>query len=108
MSFIVQIMSRNYLNSIINMKAVKLNIHFKLPDTFKGDLNDAIEEILKYRRTLDKGHSDVYEYNPDEDQYTNFWNMITTTDRVLLAEVWMAEYDNDKKEWSDKDNLKIE
>jgi len=90
------------------MKALKLNIHFKLPDDFTGDLNDAIEEIIKYRRKEHKGHSTVFKYNPDDDQYTNFWNMIQTTDRVLLAETWMATYNDTENKWDYHDDLKIE
>ncbi len=32
------------------MKAVRLNVLFKLPDDFSGGLNEAIEEIIKYRK----------------------------------------------------------
>lgn len=89
------------------MKAFKLNMHFKLPDDFKGDLNDAIEEMLKYRRLKDKGHSTVYQYNKDIDQYENFMDMINTTDRVLLAETWIATYDKAENKWKYESTLEI-
>lgn len=89
------------------MKAVKLNIHFRLPDDFTGDLNDAIEEILKYRRNENKNHSSVFNPDPEKDMYENFWDMINTTDRVLLAETWMAEYNNELGEWNYSNELKL-
>lgn len=41
------------------MKRLALNINFKLPDDFNGDLNDAIEELLKYRRS-EKNHDVIF------------------------------------------------
>jgi len=32
------------------MKILHLNTYFQLPDSFEGDVNDAIEELLKYRK----------------------------------------------------------
>jgi len=90
------------------MKAFKLNMHFRLPDDFKGDLNDAIEYMLQYRRKKDKGHSDIFNVDNNVDQYTDFWRMINTTDRVLLAETWIAEYNEVDGKWNYKDDLKIE
>lgn len=86
------------------MKSLKLNMHFKLPDNFTGDLNDALEELLKYRRNQNKSHKDIYEYNSELSQYENFMIMVNTTDRVLLAEGWMGVYDNDKNEWTWNDD----
>ena len=34
------------------MKLLHLNVYFKLPDDFGGDLDDAIAEIIKYRKDL--------------------------------------------------------
>lgn len=31
------------------MKIARLNFYFKLPDDFKGDINDVLEEIIAYR-----------------------------------------------------------
>ena len=89
------------------MKAVKLNIHFRLPDDFTGDLNDAIEEILKYRRNENKNHSSIFDPDSEKDMYENFWDMINTTDRVLLAETWMAEYNDELGEWNYSNELKL-
>lgn len=32
------------------MKILRLDIAFRLPDNFLGDLNDAFDEIVKYRK----------------------------------------------------------
>lgn len=82
------------------MKAFKLNMHFRLPDDFSGDLNDAIEYMLKYRRNPNKNHADVFEYDQEKDQYENFMEMINTTDRVLLADFWLSEYSEENNNWS--------
>lgn len=34
------------------MKVASINVHFRLPDGFEGGLNEALEEIIKYRRGL--------------------------------------------------------
>jgi hypothetical protein len=89
------------------MKAFKLNMHFRLPDDFTGDLNDAIECMLKYRKDLNKGHSGIFEIDPEISQYENFMGMITTTDRVLLADTWMGIYNTEENKWEWEEGLKI-
>ena len=34
------------------MKVASINVNFRLPDGFEGGLNEALEEIVKYRRGL--------------------------------------------------------
>ena len=56
------------------MKVLRLNINFKLPDDFDGNLNEAIGEIIKYRESKGlKGMPDQI----DEDRSTDpvsMWN----------------------------------
>ena len=80
------------------MKLLHLNIYFKLPDNFEGDENDAIEEMLKYRRS-EKNHEKDFKFDPNIPVYDNWWNMVNTTDRVLFGEFDVAELDTDKYEW---------
>lgn len=77
------------------MKRLSLNINFKLPDDLSGDLNDAIEELLKYRRS-EKNHDK--DFNPDiaKSIYDNWFEMVTTTNRVLYGEFSIAELKDDK------------
>jgi len=35
------------------MKVLRLDMAFKLPDDFSGDFNDALMEIVKYRKSRD-------------------------------------------------------
>lgn len=80
------------------MKYVHLNVYFKLPEGFEGDLNDAIEELLKYRRG-EKNHNYNFKYNPAKTIYENWWKMINTTDRVLYGEVDLGELNIIENEW---------
>lgn len=83
----------------IGEKMVSLNLCFKLPKEFSSiDLNEVLEEILKYRRG-EKNHDKNHVYNPDEDLYSNFWNMVNTTDRPFIAQYGIGEYDGEK--WID-------
>ena len=43
------------------MKVLHLNIFFKLPEDFDGDLDNAIAEILKYRKALREKHEGLEE-----------------------------------------------
>lgn len=76
---------------------------FKLPDDFEGDLNDALEEILKYRRNPNKGHSGVFIANQDKSVYENWWDMVSTTDRVLYGNIWIGEHYDDKPSFIKQD-----
>lgn len=80
------------------MKQLYLNVNFKLPEDFSGDLNDAIEELLKYRRK-DKPNED--EYSPDctLSNYENWWRKVTTTNGRLFGEVSLVELKGNK--WED-------
>ena len=81
------------------MKYLKLDIHYKLPDDFEGDLNDAIENLLNYRRG-EKNHKEIFHPDMKQDYYTNWWNMINTTDRVLFGEFSISELDKENN-WKD-------
>lgn len=72
-------------------KMVHLDLYFKLPKDFKGDLNDAIQAMLDYRRR-DKDHNKDFKQDPGKDHYSNWWDMINETDRVLFGGVKFAEY----------------
>ncbi len=37
------------------MKIARLNFYFKLPEDFNGNINDALEEVIKYREKHGKG-----------------------------------------------------
>lgn len=72
------------------MKRLSLNINFKLPDDFDGDLNDAIEELLKYRRS-EKNHDSNFIPDPAKPIYDNWYDMVNSTNRVLYGEYSVAE-----------------
>lgn len=80
------------------MKYLQMNIYFKLPDGFEGGENDAIEELLKYRRS-EKNHKTDFEFDPSKTIYENWWDMIHTTDRVLFGELDYGELNRKLNEW---------
>jgi hypothetical protein len=82
------------------MKNLHLNIYYKLPDDFEGDTNDAIEHMLNYRRG-EKNHKVDFKYDPSKDVYDNWWEMVNTTDRVLLGQYALSELGDG--EWIDLD-----
>ena len=84
-------------------KMLHLNVYFKLPADFKGDINDAIEAMLKYRRGV-KNHEKNFTIDSEKSLYENWWDMISSTDRVLLGQVSFSEYTDDvTTPWQDLD-----
>lgn len=75
-------------------KMLRLDICFKLPADFNGDLNDAIEALLKYRRS-EKNHDKIYTPNPAQTIFDNWWDMIHETDRPFYGAVGLEEYSGD-------------
>ncbi len=74
-------------NEIVNGDVrLELNINFRLPKNFKGDINDAILEVYRYRKSI-KSHDKTFSPNVEDDIYTNWWNMVNTTDRRLFGSV---------------------
>ncbi len=79
-------------------KLVKLEIHFRMSDSveltgkFSDDVNIILDQILKYRLS-EKNHDKQHKYDSNKTNYENFWNMISTTDRVLLLGGWISEWD---------------
>ena len=53
-------------------KVVSINIYFLLPDDFNGDLNDALEEIVKYRK--DNKHKEFSGPDASFATQTVIWN----------------------------------
>lgn len=78
------------------MKYLRLDLHYKLPDDFEGDVNDAIEHLLKYRRG-EKNHKTDFIPDTELDHYSNWWEMINSTDRVLFGGVSLSKLEDE--EW---------
>jgi len=74
-------------------KLLKLDICFKLPADFKGDLNDAIQALLDYR----KGKKEPdHTFKPlDDTIFNNWWVMVNETDLKLLGAASLSEYDGE-------------
>jgi len=84
-------------------KMLHLDIYFKLPADFKGDLNDAIQAMLDYRRG-EKNHNKDFKADPEKSHYDNWWDMVHETDRVLFGGVKLAEISEDEtKPWKNLD-----
>lgn len=81
----------------------KINLCFKLPKDFAGDVSDALQEIIKYR-DLPKAHNDKFVYDETISLYANWWNMVNTTDKILLASVSSGKFNG--KEFIDLDLIK--
>jgi hypothetical protein len=43
------------------MKVAHINLYFKLPDDFDGDLNLLLEEVLKYRKSVEGSPKKEYD-----------------------------------------------
>ncbi len=82
---------------------IQIDMCFKLPKDFKGDLNDALEEILKYRRSI-KNHEKEYKYDQEKDLYSNWWEQVNTTDRPFIAQIKHGKYNEESNTF---DDLKI-
>ena len=76
-------------------KWLALDMCFKLPEGFNGDLNDALQALLDYRRGP-KDHKGIWESNPELDVYSNWWDMVHESDRVLFGSVSINTYDKEK------------
>ncbi len=84
------------------MKILKLDICFKLPDDYNSsDLNDALEELIKYRKNLNlnENPNEVSDNIIDEklSVYDNWWNLIHTTSMKLHGSVSICALENN--EW---------
>lgn len=80
-------------------KLLQLNICFKLPADFRGDLNDALDALVKYRRG-EKNHNKIFTPDKNASVYDNWWTMIHETDRVLYGSIGLDEYTaEDGEEW---------
>jgi len=71
------------------MKVLMATIFFQLPDDFEGDdLNEALEEFIKYRRennlsSLKISKAQCEEIRTfDNTMYNNFWKMISDKNNV--------------------------
>ena len=81
-------------------KLMKIDMCFKLPKDFNGNLNDAIQAMLDYRKG-EKNHDKNFISDPKDDVYTNWWNMVCETDRPLYSAVSLSEFDGEN--WKDMD-----
>jgi len=85
------------------------NLVFNLPDNFDGDLTDALEEIVKYRKSkeaIQKRHIDLEQQEKNEKgqfrSFDNAVNMHLKSDFKLSLEVFGSYYNKDKKEFEPK------
>lgn len=85
------------------MKLLKLDICFRLPDDFDGDLNDALEEMVKYRRREKNQIKDDYIVDQSKSIYENWWDMVHSSNHVLLGQYSLHRL-NEENEWVSLDN----
>ncbi len=81
---------------------MKLNLCFKLPKNFKGDLNDALDLLVAYRRAPKK-HKKQYKMDPTISPYENWFQMVQETDRSLCGAVSISKFDG--KVFVDRDDI---
>ena len=87
-----------------NEKLLHLDINFRIPADFEltgdynTDLNNAIEAMLKYRRGP-KDHKEIFEPDPEKSNYSNWWEMVCSTDRNLLGNVSLTTYNKETNEF---------
>ena len=84
--------------------------HFLLPEDFDGDLTDALEEYVKYRKRTDRPKGVTRDYPPEDDKmlvgefrkkvFDEFYDAIGDGFRASGA-VCLREYDFDEKRWND-------
>ena len=76
-------------------KLVKIDLCFKLPADFEGDLNDALQAVIDYRKG-EKNHDKTFHANGDSTAYENWLKMVQETDRPFFAKASMSEFDGEK------------
>ncbi len=84
------------------MKILKLDICFQLPDNYNSsDLNDALEELIKYRKDLlskphviDPADSPI-NIDPNLSVYDNWWNIVNKTQFKLHGHISICKLEND-------------
>ena len=76
-------MSEFTVGGHVGMKVLSMNISFKLPDDFKGDLNDAILAMVEYRKNKDK--SDRPEPQLSQSKACNDFTMADGWEKFLKA-----------------------
>ena len=76
-------------------KLVKVDFCFKLPADFKGDLNDALQAVIDYRKG-EKNHDKTFEANEKSTTYENWWNMVQNTNRPFFAKASISEFDGEQ------------
>ncbi len=85
------------------LKLLRLDICFRLPNDFNGNLNDAIRCLLEYREIKEKNHDKLFISNPDQTIYENWFDMVNTTNRKLFGEVSISSL-NEQNGW---DNIEL-
>ena len=75
-------------------KLFHIDCYFRLPKKFNGDVNDALTELLKYK----KMKKDKQEFVVDNDLsiYDNWFEMVTTTNLKLLGNTSISELVDDE------------
>jgi len=76
-------------------KLVKVDFCFKLPSDFEGDLNDALQAVIDYRKG-EKNHDKDFKANGESTAYENWWRMVNETDRPFFAKASISEFDGEK------------
>jgi len=82
------------------MKALRLNLCFQLPDDFKGNLNDALLEVINYRinNAVIGKERDVSEFNKDVKPLWGRFLENLEKGNKLTCDVALSELVNDKWE----------
>lgn len=84
------------------------NLAFNLPDDFNGGLNEALEEIIKYRKSGDaKTNRFEGKYEPNKDVFDRIGELWNNDTYKLHLEFGAIEYDNKDEEWNFM-NLKLD
>lgn len=82
------------------MKVLSMNIHFLLPDNFNGNLNDALEEIIKYRKSKNLTKYKAIELDRDDkiSRWQTFLSVIQEGFR-LYGGIFVGEWNSENKKW---------
>jgi hypothetical protein len=86
------------------MKVLSMNIHFLLPDDFDGNLNGALLEIIKYRRSRqspDYPSKNILTYDDKKDLWNGF---LKAKDEgfKLYGGAFLGEWDENTLTWKNQ------
>lgn len=89
------------MKSLNGAKLLYLDLFFELPENFEGDLTDAIQALVDYRRNEEKQHTcEPVDLTQTGDEWLDFLNARLHGFRIV-GQAGMAKYNEELEDWED-------